>query len=429
MTWDSVSDDARYTVRLLDATGTQIAGVDSMRDASLSFPTANLTVGEVYTAAIGVLSSGDTVWSTAQLIRTSEVLVTPEPAATPEPTMVPEPTDTPEPTRPPVSAPILSINGIQSSDTVVELVGDECAIAWSAGGDVSGYAIRILDASGNELINESSTKDTQRTFQTSILNPGEVYTIGIGAIPASGGDTIWTVARFMRPALPTEAPTSAPTVGAVGKPSIQIGSRATNMNDIPYLMDDTAIFSWQADGAVAAYRIYLTNEAGQTVNIDDATTDTSRTLPVGNLQAGVYQIHVGAIPAGAAGDGDIVWNTLTFGIGDVAPTATPLPDATATPEPWPTQLSSISAPSDIQLVQAKLYQLQLLLNPEVQSGVLDSYTLQAIAGFEQYMNENYDLQLPGIDPTDPNAIVDEQTLLLLQNAYLQDNTIIIKAAP
>ena len=136
--------------------------------------------------------------------------------------MVPEPTDTPEPTRPPVSAPILSINGIQSSDTVVELVGDECAIAWSAGGDVSGYAIRILDASGNELINESSTKDTQRTFQTSILNPGEVYTIGIGAIPASGGDTIWTVARFMRPALPTEAPTSAPTVGAVGKPSIQI---------------------------------------------------------------------------------------------------------------------------------------------------------------------------------------------------------------
>ena len=45
------------------------------------------------------------------------------------------------------------------------------------------------------------------------------------------------------------------------------------------------------------------------------------------------------------------------------------------------------------------------------------------------MNENYDLQLPGIDPTDPNAIVDEQTLLLLQNAYLQDNTIIIKAAP
>lgn len=427
LTWDSVSDDARYTVRLLDATGTQIAGVDSMRDASLSFPTANLTVGEVYTAAIGVLSSGDTVWSTAQLIRTSEVLVTPEPAATPEPTMVPEPTDTPEPTRPPVSAPILSINGIQSSDTVVELVGDECAIAWSAGGDVSGYAIRILDASGNELINESSTKDTQRTFQTSILNPGEVYTIGIGAIPASGGDTIWTVARFMRPALPTEAPTSAPTVGAVGKPSIQIGSRATNMNDIPYLMDDTAIFSWQADGAVAAYRIYLTNEAGQTVNIDDATTDTSRTLPVGNLQAGVYQIHVGAIPAGATGDGDIVWNTLTFGIGDVVPTATPLPDATATPEPWPTQLSSISAPSDIQLVQAKLYQLQLLLNPEVQSGVLDSYTLQAIAGFEQYMNENYDLQLPGIDPTDPNAIVDEQTLLLLQNAYLQDNTIIIKA--
>ena len=70
----------------------------------------------------------------------------------------------------------------------------------------------------------------------------------------------------------------------------------------------------------------------------------------------------------------------------------------------------------------KLYQLQLLLNPETQQGVLDSYTLQAIASFQQAMNEQYDLQLPGIDPTNPDSVVDEQTL---QNAVLQDGVIVI----
>ena len=41
------------------------------------------------------------------------------------------------------------------------------------------------------------------------------------------------------------------------------------------------------------------------------------------------------------------------------------------------------------------------------------------------MNEQYDLQLPGIDPTNPDSVVDEQTLLALQNAVLQDGVIVI----
>ena len=57
--------------------------------------------------------------------------------------------------------------------------------------------------------------------------------------------------------------------------------------------------------------------------------------------------------------------------------------------------------------------------------MLDSYTLQAIASFQQAMNEQYDLQLPGIDPTNPDSVVDEQTLLALQNAVLQDGVIVI----
>ena len=43
-------------------------------------------------------------------------------------------------------------------------------------------------------------------------------------------------------------------------------------------------------------------------------------------------------------------------------------------------------------------------------------TLQAIASFQQRMNEQYDLNLPGIDPTNPDAIIDTQTLQVIQQA-------------
>ena len=326
-------------MRILDASGKQVAAIDSTRETALTFPAANLNVGETYTAGVGLITDDGTLWTTVQIVRPESAI------ATPEPTEAPVPTDTPEPTRPPIAAPVLSINGIQSSDTVIELVGSECALAWSAGGDVSGYSIRIIDANGNELVNEASTTDTQRSFNTALLTPGMVYTIGIGAIPADGGDTVWTTAQFMLPARPTEAPTQAPTVAPVAKPSIQIGSRATNVNDIPYLMDATAIFSWQAEGEVQGYRIYLTNEQNQRVEIGD-TQDTSRTLPVGDLPAGIYQIHVGAIPYGATGEGDIVWNTLTFGIGSVAPTPTPEPTPTPKPTPSPSPTPAPTAIPD-----------------------------------------------------------------------------------
>ena len=64
----------------------------------------------------------------------------------------------------------------------------------------------------------------------------------------------------------------------------------------------------------------------------------------------------------------------------------------------------------------KLYQLGLLVTDGLQPGTLDEMTLQAIASFQQRMNEQYDLNLPGIDPTNPDAIIDTQTLQAIQQA-------------
>ena len=50
----------------------------------------------------------------------------------------------------------------------------------------------------------------------------------------------------------------------------------------------------------------------------------------------------------------------------------------------------------------------------VEVGVLDTATLQAIAGFQTYMNETYDMNLPVIDPSNPDSVIDAQTLSQLQ---------------
>ena len=47
---------------------------------------------------------------------------------------------------------------------------------------------------------------------------------------------------------------------------------------------------------------------------------------------------------------------------------------------------------------------------EPDQGVLDSITLQAVAEFQARANAQYDAGLPVIDPADPGAVVDMNTL-------------------
>ena len=81
---------------------------------------------------------------------------------------------------------------------------------------------------------------------------------------------------------------------------------------------------------------------------------------------------------------------------------------------WPTELSAQSQPEDIQTVQMKLYQLGLLSTVGLEPGELDTATLQAIASFQTYMNETYDMDLPVIDPSNADSVIDAATLAQLQ---------------
>ena len=61
-------------------------------------------------------------------------------------------------------------------------------------------------------------------------------------------------------------------------------------------------------------------------------------------------------------------------------------------------------------MQQRLYQLGLLSTEDLQPGVLDAPTLRAIASFQQYMNETYDMGLSVIDPENPDSLIDAKTL-------------------
>ena len=67
----------------------------------------------------------------------------------------------------------------------------------------------------------------------------------------------------------------------------------------------------------------------------------------------------------------------------------------------------------IQQLQMRLYSLGLLSTDGLEPGVLDQMTLQAVADFQSQMNEQNGTALVVVDPTDPNAVIDVETLKLL----------------
>jgi len=121
-------------------------------------------------------------------------------------------------------------------------------------------------------------------------------------------------------------------------------------------------------------------------------------------------------------DEDTVWNSWAFGKPSPEPEEPEEPEVEVPEEPaspsWPTELSRNSDSESIRMVQVKLYELGMIDQNSTEIGVLDSSTLQAIAGFQQRMNENHDAGLIGIDPSNPDSVIDFATLSALYNATI-----------
>ena len=431
VSWQAVGDVESFYVYVVDSSDHYIVSQEAIAQTSFTIDASRMTPGEVYTLTVGALpvngQDEDIVWKSAKF------------------TLPQKATEAPEPVLGTVSAPAITIGGVTAGSSTIVIEQDSFQISWSTSGDVESYTVRITDADGALITEQQDTRQTGLSVRASVMNPGVVYTITVGAKPVNGSeeDIQWSRAQFMLPARETEAPTEvpeedptevpteaptptpeptpspAPTVAAIGNPVINIGGSAYQQDGVTYMTDSAIIISWSADGAVDSYYVYVENQAGERQDLG-RTNDTSRTINTANLPAGLYTVYVGAMPVNGGSD-DVLWSSYRFGIPAPTPEPTEVPTQAPTAEPTPVPVkddsdmysSAISASSDssrIERLQQRLYALGLLSTSGLEQGVLDRNTLQAVADYQQRMNDQYDAGLPVLDPDDPGAVVDTATL-------------------
>lgn len=411
--WRATGDVDCYYVYVEDADGNSIIANEAIEETSFNVNTNLMTPGMVYTFTLGVLpvngTEDDIVWKKTQFMLPAQATEAP--------------TQEPEPTKGSVSDLSINVGGVAAGSSTIVVEEESFQLSWSASGDVDSYAFQIKDAQGNVITEQTNTQQTGMSVKASAMTPGVVYTLTVGVLPVNGGkdDIVWAHAQFMLPAQATEAPTPEPAPAEVGKPSITVDGSAYQEDGISYITGESIILSWNASGEVESYTVYVENQAGERVDLG-TMTETSRTVSTSRLPAGIYTVYVGAMPVGGSEE-DVVWGSSRFGI--PAPTQAPTEEPTQAPdtkEPGtdPTQAPEAYEPIDssasaetIQQLQMRLYSLGLLSTDGLEPGVLDQMTLQAVADFQSQMNEQNGTTLVVIDPTDPNAVIDVETLKLL----------------
>ncbi|MEE1201030.1 MAG: peptidoglycan-binding protein [Christensenellales bacterium] len=415
--WFAEGNVQSYIANIVDENGKTIAELKESESDHASIPVSTLEQGVIYTLNVGARPMGgsdrDIVWGWAQFILPANE--TPEPAPTEAPTEEPTSEPTPEPTPEigEIGEVTILIND-QIPDGTVQVEGEYCRFQWNAEGDVQSYTIYFDDENGQRIMAMEDTDQTSIEIPAANMTPGLIYEISVGAMPVNGSqsDMVWRSARFT---VPKEEPTPQPTVAPVSAPQINIDGTAYSQDGIPYLTGETVIFSWMSDGAVECYSVYISNSAGQNIDLG-RIVETSRTVEVASLAPDVYRIYVGAVPMGATSDSDIVWNDFVFGIPSPEITEAPVQPTMMPEEEWPVQLDQTSLPEDVQKVQMKLYMLGILDTMSAQIGVLDIPTLESIAMFQQRINELYDAQLIILVPDPLTAVVDTMTLQYLYDA-------------
>ena len=124
------------------------------------------------------------------------------------------------------------------------------------------------------------------------------------------------------PVEPTEAPTAEPTEEpepiVVPKPVVSINNVVVDPDDdelvIPVIdVSIPTLFSWECDADLKGFMLYMTNSANQQKDLDK-TTENFIELDLSSLPADTYLLWVGAVPASAQSEADVVWTSIPFTI-------------------------------------------------------------------------------------------------------------------
>ena len=382
--WSADGSVAGYNYLLTDADGNSLDGSNAIDDTlSLQINAEALTPDKVYTLTVYAIPTNGTVddatVESIDFARKTEVEVTPEPTTEPtvpespdgtttEPTVEPtvEPTETPapeateapteepvvteEPTEEPaaeitIGAPVLDIqpsgeltegqilgeDGVWKDVVVLQVGEGTLQLNWPAEGEISGYDVKILNASGDAMVDQTMMSGTGATIDSSYLTPGEVYTLTVTAHAAADESvTASAFLYFAYPAVPAAAPAAEPATEpepavepepasepedtepepaaepvTIGAPVLDVqpnqGSSDMDVGGFTapvYAVGDGAIqLHWLADGEIAGYNVRILDADGN-VMVDQNLSDNGASITSDYLSAGtIYSLNVTAYAA------------------------------------------------------------------------------------------------------------------------------------
>lgn len=138
---------------------------------------------------------------------------------------------------------------------------------------------------------------------------------------------------------PTPEPTDAPNLGVIDSFSVYVSGMESSGGLIE-LNPGKYDVTWNADGQVASYFLYLFDGNKNLLKSAENTGATGFTMDTSAMNQGeIYELRVGALPLNG-GRGDILWQSVQMMLPVQA-----TPEPTAEPTPEPTAAPTVSAPA------------------------------------------------------------------------------------
>lgn len=371
--------------------------------------------------------------------------------------------EAPEPSN--LSAPVIAIDYVQEeAGGVAYISGDVFTITWHTEGDVAEYHTELLDSSGNTLDARTVTTPSL-SARTSALDPDEVYTLYVTAIPMGGtqADGVTASVQFALYRNASEA-VDYPEADEYDKEPEQASEQAEEAypeaeeaypeddqeyalpedNDQEYAEDDrednqASEETYQAPGEYednSREEDQETEETYQMREEDDAENDSELQdewqEPVEIYQGSEDDWQAPVEVYQESGDDWQEPVEVYPESGDDWQEPVEVYPEPENEEDWPEPEDEFPEPEEgadgdtdggdavideyqINTLQAQLVSLGWLAKGDYTPGVLDSATVDAIAGFQSYCLEAFDLDLPAIDPADPAVDADTLNALIYAN--------------
>ena len=186
---------------------------------------------------------------------------------------------------------LINVENAELIDGVYRVAADATAyFSWSNTGDATEYSIYLDSETGNILQQLEHTTYTEMSMEGSGLPEIGSYCIRIVA-HTSGGDVQKEI-YVSRANTPESEP-----IYTVSAPSVSADGYADFDDSIYYMGDSQLGFTWNADGDLAYYNVYLYDEDGNCVQSYNEMHEGALTLdPAAFAENTVYSMVIVAVP-------------------------------------------------------------------------------------------------------------------------------------